>query len=172
VGAHALASGLIAFAGVPRSPDPPKHWAKCDARLEPFPWWRHVARRIVAETAVREGWGDPATWVRESLSFFEAAGHERIANACKALLRRAGAPVPRKGRGDSTVPAELAARGVTSREMDVLRLVGDGLGNRAIAKRLFVSPRTVETHVASLMRKLGASDRAALVAAAAAPRAP
>jgi DNA-binding NarL/FixJ family response regulator len=48
---------------------------------------------------------------------------------------------------------------VTSRELDVLRLVERGLTNAAISERLFLSPRTVETHVASLLTKSGASNR-------------
>jgi len=81
----------------------------------------------------------------------------------EAILRAAGAPVPRKGRGDSSVPQGLRTRGVTSREMDVLRLVGRGLTNADIAKNLFLSRRTVETHIASLLRKLDAQTRAQLM---------
>jgi DNA-binding NarL/FixJ family response regulator len=44
---------------------------------------------------------------------------------------------------------------VTEREADVLRLVAQGLGNREIAERMFLSPRTVEKHVASLLSKTG-----------------
>jgi DNA-binding NarL/FixJ family response regulator len=75
------------------------------------------------------------------------------------VLRRAGAPVPRQGRGDSTVPARLRVCGVTSREMDVLALVAQGLTNGAIAERLVLSPRTVETHVASLVAKTKVTGR-------------
>ena len=70
--------------------------------------------------------------------------------------------MPRRGRGDSAVPASLRAVGVTSREMDVLSLIGQGLTNAQIAERLFLSPRTVETHVAHLLAKMGVSDRAGL----------
>ena len=51
---------------------------------------------------------------------------------------------------------------MTSREVDVLDLVIQGLSNAQIAERLFLSRRTVETHVASLLAKLGASARADL----------
>jgi DNA-binding NarL/FixJ family response regulator len=60
------------------------------------------------------------------------------------------------------VPGALRAAGVTSREMDVLGLVTAGLTNAEIAGRLYLSPRTVETHVASLLAKLGAADRGQL----------
>ena len=47
--------------------------------------------------------------------------------------------------------------------MDVLALVAQGLTNVEIAERLFLSRRTVETHVANLLAKTGASNRAHLV---------
>lgn len=143
-------------------------WAGCidaDVLLARCRWWRHMARRVVAERAVDGGWGEPVAWLAETLAFFEAAGHDRNVQACRALIRRAGAPVPRRGRGDSSVPGALRARGVTSREMDVLRLVAQGLGNREIAGRLFLSHRTIETHVANLMRKLDTTSRGELAAA-------
>ena len=107
------------------------------------------------------------TWLREAIPVLESAGHDRMVSACKALLRKAGAPVPRRGRGESEVPPELRSARVTSREVDVLRLVGDGLSNQEVAERLFLSPRTVETHVASMLRKTGLETRAQLVALAA-----
>ncbi len=48
---------------------------------------------------------------------------------------------------------------VTKREMEVLRLLFEGLSARQIASRLSLSERTVNTHVANLYRKLGASNR-------------
>jgi DNA-binding NarL/FixJ family response regulator len=51
---------------------------------------------------------------------------------------------------------------VTSRELDVLQLVAQGLSNPQIAERLFLSTRTVETHMANLLAKLGAANRAEL----------
>jgi DNA-binding NarL/FixJ family response regulator len=44
---------------------------------------------------------------------------------------------------------------VTEREADVLGLLAQGLSNREIAERMFLSPRTVEKHVASLLAKTG-----------------
>ena len=55
---------------------------------------------------------------------------------------------------------------MTARELDVLRLLADGLGNAAIAERLFLSPRTVGHHVSSILRKLGVRSRGEAVAAA------
>ncbi len=59
-------------------------------------------------------------------------------------------------------PGRLARVGVTEREAEVLLAVAERLRNREIAGRLHVSVRTVESHVAALLRKLGVADRAAL----------
>jgi predicted ATPase/class 3 adenylate cyclase len=56
---------------------------------------------------------------------------------------------------------------LSQREAEVLDLVGSHLSNPQIAERLYISVRTVESHVASLIRKLGVADRRALVAYAA-----
>jgi DNA-binding NarL/FixJ family response regulator len=55
---------------------------------------------------------------------------------------------------------------LTSREKDVLKLIASGLGNKAIAEKLFVSEKTVKTHVANLLQKLEVKTRtqAALLA--------
>lgn len=48
---------------------------------------------------------------------------------------------------------------ITPREMEVLKLIGQGLSNKAIAERLFISERTVKTHVSNLLQKLDLDDR-------------
>jgi two-component system response regulator DevR len=54
----------------------------------------------------------------------------------------------------------LARSGVSARETEVLALLADGMTDREIAERLGISPRTVETHVGSLLSKLGVRNRA------------
>ena len=131
-------------------------FAAADAEMGPLvSWYRHYARRVAAEAALADGWGDPVGWLREAAAYFAARGDDRVAAACRGLLRRAGAPVPRRRRGDGQLPGQLAALGVTEREADVLKLASQGLGNREIAERMFLSPRTVEKHVASLLAKTG-----------------
>ncbi len=88
-------------------------------------------------------------WLREALDIYETAGASITADRVRRLLREAGGPVPRRRRATASVPDELARRGVTSREAEVLRLLGDGLSNADIAQRLYVSVRTVESHVSS-----------------------
>lgn len=122
----------------------------------------HIANRLVAEAAIHDGWGEPASWLRESLAYFDASGMQPAARACRSLLRELGEPVQRRGRGDSVVPAELRSCGVTSREVDVLRLIQAGLTNAEIAERLFMSRRTVETHVSRLLMKTGSANRGRL----------
>lgn len=56
--------------------------------------------------------------------------------------------------------------GISAREAEVLAAIGERLTNAEIGARLFISIRTVESHVSSLLRKLGADDRRALAAAA------
>jgi ATP/maltotriose-dependent transcriptional regulator MalT len=57
--------------------------------------------------------------------------------------------------------------GLTNREIEVLRLVAEGMNNQSIAERLFVSDHTVHRHLANILRKLSVSTRAAAVAQAA-----
>jgi DNA-binding CsgD family transcriptional regulator len=116
----------------------------------------------VAEAALTDGWGEPVAWLREAMAYFTARGDERVAAACRALMRKAGAPVPRRQAGDDDLHPSLRALGVTARETDVLKLVAEGMSNREIADRMFLSPRTVEKHVASLLTKTGTARRARL----------
>lgn len=140
--------------------------AEGDQLLTDGSWFRQYGRRLVAEASLADGWEAPAGWLREALAFFDARGEDRIASACRSLLRRAGVAVPRR-RGDEVVPPELRALGVTGRELEVLRLLAEGLSNQEIAARLYLSPRTVERHVANLTVKTGVERRAQLVAFAA-----
>lgn len=63
--------------------------------------------------------------------------------------------------------AEAVKPGISARESEVLSLVGEHLSNAEIGARLFISVRTVEVHVSSLLRKLGVPDRRALAQVAA-----
>ena len=138
------------------------------AQFAPFaPWWDHLARRLVAPWALRDEWGRPGEWLREAVSEFDLTGHERLASACRRILRAAGEPVPRATRGTAAVPRQMRRLGITSREMDVLRLLASGLPNSEIAAKLYISPKTVETHVASLAAKTGQRGRRELAAYAA-----
>lgn len=58
-----------------------------------------------------------------------------------------------------SVPPRLSGYGISRREMEILRLVADGYTDHEIAQALTLSPRTVEAHVASILRKLNVSNR-------------
>jgi predicted ATPase/DNA-binding CsgD family transcriptional regulator len=65
---------------------------------------------------------------------------------------------PDTGRAAS--PDQAKRSGLTSREIEVLRLIRDGLSNREIGERLFVSERTAQTHVQHILDKLDVGTRA------------
>ncbi len=107
-------------------------------------------------------------WLRQALDTYEKAGAPLAADRVRQALRDAGGPVPRRRRQTANGARRARHRaGVTAREADVLRLVGDGLPNAEIAQRLYVSVRTVEAHVSSLLTKLNARNRAQLATVAA-----
>ena len=79
------------------------------------------------------------------------AGH-LDADAVDAVLAAAGHRVPRRQDG----PA-----GLTSREVEVLKLLALGLSNKQIAARLVIAPKTAGNHIEHIYTKIGASNRAA-----------
>jgi two-component system, NarL family, nitrate/nitrite response regulator NarL len=94
---------------------------------------------------------------------------EQLVNA---IRRAAGGDVVLCARAQSALTTEIRRRdldgrpALTQREREVLRLVATGLTAPAIARRLHLSVSTVRTHLAHLFEKLGASERAQLVAVA------
>ena len=110
------------------------------------------------------GGGARIRWLREAVDVYEASGATAYRERARRLLRDAGGPVPRRRTAPAAVPAELASSGVTAREAEVLRLLGEGLSNADIAAKLYLSVRTVETHVSSLLAKLQARSRGQLTA--------
>jgi DNA-binding CsgD family transcriptional regulator/tetratricopeptide (TPR) repeat protein len=127
-----------------------------------YPVAHHLGLRLVAESAHADGWGDPVTWLRNAEEFFHQAQISAVASACRGLLRQVGASVQQRRTGTEQVPKELRVLGVTVREFEVFLLLSHRLGNKAIAARLHISPRTVEKHVASLLTKTGRTDRESL----------
>ena len=99
-----------------------------------------------------------------AVAMFDRLGLSRPGDACRAMLRAAGVPVPRRVSAQDGVPDDLKAAGVTARELDVLRLIAEGRTNKDVAEALFLSPRTVEKHVERLLLKTGAANRTALAA--------
>ena len=62
----------------------------------------------------------------------------------------------------STATVERATDPLGKREREVAQLIAEGLSNKEIATRLFLSERTVETHVYNILNKLGFSSRASI----------
>ena len=71
-----------------------------------------------------------------------------------------------RGRGERKRPSSRLGV-LTPTELDVVRLLTEGLPNKDIATRLFISPRTVETHLTHVYAKLGLSSRVQLAQEAA-----
>jgi predicted ATPase/class 3 adenylate cyclase/DNA-binding CsgD family transcriptional regulator len=92
---------------------------------------------------------------------FESAWAEGAALSTEEAIAYA-----RRGRGERKRPTS-GWGSLTPTERDVVRLVSEGLGNKDIAARLFVSPRTVQTHLTHVYTKLGLTSRVQLVQEAA-----
>lgn len=117
-----------------------------------------IVRMIVAEAAVQDGWGDPGVWIADAEETLREVGLPAVARACRDLIRRSGLEAAARRRVEG-IPAELASLGVTARETDVLALLPEGLTNAEIGERLFISPRTVKSHLEHLFDKTGRRDR-------------
>jgi DNA-binding NarL/FixJ family response regulator len=88
---------------------------------------------------------------RRARNELDGLGASHEADAAAALMRSLGA----KGRAGPKTAGLLSRR-----ELEVLRLLAEGLSNREIAERLFISPKTAEHHVSRIYAKLGVSTRA------------
>ncbi len=105
-----------------------------------------LARSVAAD--------DPSRAVeeaRQALDSFERLGATRDADLAASFLRELGA----RGRTGPKLLGELSKR-----EVEVLRLLGYGLTNAEIAARLYISTKTVATHVGNIFAKLGVRNRA------------
>ena len=71
-----------------------------------------------------------------------------------------------RGRGERK-RASSGWASLTRAELDVVKLVSEGLGNKEVAARLFVSPRTVQAHLTHVYNKLGLTSRVQLAQEAA-----
>ena len=122
--------------------------------------WRELACPYEAARALSEGDVDAQ---RVALSVYEGLGARPATEALRARLRDAG--VRGVARGPRTSTREQAF-GLTTRELQVLKLLCEGHRNAAIAERLSRSVRTVDHHLAAVFAKLGVDSRVAAIQAA------
>ena len=136
---------------------------------------QYAARLLGAAEAIRQrtgevrfpmyqaGYDDATDGVRDALGReeFDAAWAEGAALSTEEAIAYA-----QRGRGERKRPTS-GWGSLTPTELDVVRLVGDGLGNKDIATRMFISPRTVQTHLTHVYTKLGLTSRVQLVQEAA-----
>ncbi len=91
-----------------------------------------------------------------ALATLEALGATPVVTNAKELIRKRGGRLATRGPRAST---QANAAGLTTREMDVLRLIDEGRSNAEIGARLFVSAKTVDHHISSILAKLNAKSR-------------
>lgn len=103
--------------------------------------------------------------VRRLLKIRAAVNNRSMEAEVRAILTRAvsasgvdetGQPAPRH------TPLALQGSGLTEREERIAGLVAEGWTNRQMAERLFLSERTVESHVSTILRKLGFRSRSTI----------
>jgi DNA-binding CsgD family transcriptional regulator len=130
--------------------------------------WRRAAEAWRAlgcpyEHACLLAWHGTEADQRQALTILEQLGAAPAARSLRRQMRMRGVRRIPRGSRPSTLGHPL---GLTRREAEILALLADGLRSSSIAKRLFVSPKTIEHHVSAILAKLGVSSRAEAVALA------
>jgi DNA-binding CsgD family transcriptional regulator len=143
---------------------PPPDWVAAPYALQIAGDWRAAAeawRRLGCpyEEARALADGDTVAQV-QALAIFDLLAAGPAAAALRRALRAHGVVhLPRGPR-----PTTRANRfGLTARQLDILRLLGEGLSNTEIAGRLSITPKTAEHHVAAVLAKLDVQTRQAAV---------
>lgn len=110
-----------------------------------------LARRLIADRADRS---EAAAALAEAERIAKRIGHARLEHETAEFAAATGLSVAGMRHHGEESPDRL-----TAREQQVLELLAEGLSNRQIAERLFISIKTVSVHVSAVLRKLGASTR-------------
>ncbi|MEZ5235516.1 MAG: LuxR C-terminal-related transcriptional regulator [Acidimicrobiales bacterium] len=130
-----------------------------ESRLSPRLYERARIHEKAGRMAAARRHPDAAALLGEALRTWDAMGASRGVRSVEEFAQANGIRLhnrPVRGRARSGWDSLTAA------EREVLALVGHGLSNTAIAERLYVSRRTVETHVSRLYAKLGIANRVLL----------
>jgi DNA-binding CsgD family transcriptional regulator len=128
--------------------------------------WQGAARAWKAlgcpyEHAILLGWHGAESEQRDALAILDQLGAAPAAQALRKQMRTQGVRgVPRGSR----MSTRNNPHGLTERETEILALLSEGLRNSVIAKRLFVSTKTVDHHVSAILAKLGVPSRAVAIA--------
>ncbi len=93
----------------------------------------------------------------EAIGIYDELGAARDIAQVEATLRSLGRRPSRRGWRQRQ--AKVGWEALTRTELEVATLAGEGLTNREVAERLYISPRTVETHMTHVFAKLGLSSR-------------
>ena len=128
----------------------------------PSPYEAAQARERRARCRLARDRDEGATLLLGALEAFDDLQASRDVGRVRAELKAHGVALPSSWRGGR----RAYGNELSPREAEVARLAGSGLKNRQIAGILFLSPRTVEAHVASAMRKLGLESRHGLASVA------
>jgi len=122
--------------------------------------WAQIGCPYEQALALADG---DAEGMRNALALFERLGAQPVMALVRRRLRQQGVGGIPRGPRPSTRTNQA---GLTTRQLEVLRLIAEGLSNAEIAGRLFTSPKTVEHHVSAVLAKLGAHSRAQAISAA------
>lgn len=145
-----------------------EQWGQAVDRWNEIGWafWGAHCRWRQAEALLDSGGAreEAASALVDAHARAQEMGAAGVAAEVEALARRARLSLP--GAVDDHDAGPSGAFGLTPRELEVLRSVADGLTNRQIGERLYISHRTVSTHVSRLLDKLGAATRAEAAAIA------
>ncbi len=112
-------------------------------------------KRQSYEAALARLSGD-APALRQALAAFEALGARPAVARTRSLMRIRGVRPIRQGPRPATRANPYR---LTNREMDVLKLLHEGLSDAEIAARLYISPKTAGHHVGAVLTKLGVHTR-------------
>ena len=115
--------------------------------------WEEIG--CTPEAALTLAFSDDPALVTRALALAGDLGAPALAARIRDRLRRLGARVPGAPRRST----RSNSAGLTSRQMDVLRLVAQGLRNQEIAERLHLTSKTVDHHVSAVLGKLNARSR-------------